>query len=58
MAALVHKLQMLCKGALRQSNSEESLTLPDRLANPEECAALLRDPMDVEQYDSVPDQLQ
>ena len=57
-AALVRKIWSLCKSALRRSNSEELLTLPDRLANPEECAALLRDPMDVEQYDSVPGLLQ
>ena len=45
MAALVLKI----RSALRRSNSEESLMLPDRLTNPEECAALLRDPMDVGQ---------
>ena len=53
MAALVLKVRLLCNIALRRSNSEESLALPDRLANPEECTALLRDPMDVDQYDSV-----
>ena len=55
MAALVLKVQLLCKSALRRSNSEESL-LPERLANPEECAALLQDPMDIDQYNNEPDQ--
>ena len=56
MAALVLKIWLLCKASLRQSNSEESL--PDRLANPKECAALLQDPMAVYQdTDNVPGQL-
>ena len=47
---------MMDAHVLRQSNSEESL--PDRLANPEECAALLQDPMAVYQdTDNAPDQL-
>ena len=54
MAALVLKVQLLCKSALRQSISEDSL-LPERLANPEECAALLQDPMDIDQYNNDPD---
>ena len=56
-SALVRKLHQLCKGALRQNDPEESITVPDRLANPEECAALLQDPMNIAQYDSVPDGL-
>ena len=36
-----------CTTALRQRRFEEQL--PDRLANPEECAALLQDPMAVDQ---------
>ena len=52
MAALVRKIRLLCRSVLRRSSSEESL-IPDRLANPEECAALLRDPMDVGQYNNV-----
>ena len=36
-----------CTKALRQRRFEEQL--PDRLANPEECAALLQDPMAVDQ---------
>ena len=36
------------KRLVRQRNLEEQL--PDRLANPEECAALLRDPMAVDKY--------
>ena len=40
MAALVRKIRLLCRSVLRRSSSEESL-LPDRLANPEECTALL-----------------
>ena len=56
MAALLSKVRLLYKRVLRQSNSEESL--PDRLANPEECAALLQDPMAVYQdTDNAPDQL-
>ena len=44
------------KRLVRQRNLEEQL--PDRLANPEECAALLRDPMAVDQYcDATPDGL-
>ena len=53
-AVVLHKVQLLCKTALRKSISEESL--PDRLANPEECAALLQDPMDIYQdTDNAPD---
>ena len=48
MTVLMHKVRLLCKSALRKSNLEESL--PYRLANPEECAALLQDPMAVYQY--------
>ena len=56
MAALLRKVRLLYKSVLRQSNSEESL--PDRLANPEECAALLQDPMSVYQDTyNAPDQL-
>ena len=58
MAALVLKIRLLCNSAVRQSNSEESLAQPDRLANPEECAALLQDPMDVDQYNSITGLLQ
>ena len=56
MAALLRKVRLLYKSVLKRSKSEESL--PDRLANPEECAALLQDPMAVYQdTDKVPDQL-
>ena len=58
MAALVLKIRLLCNSTVRQSNSEESLAQPDRLANPEECAALLQDPMDVDKYDSISGLLQ
>ena len=53
-SALLLKIRLLCNSTLRQRNSEESLAQPDRLVNPEECAALLRDPMDIDQYDPVP----
>ena len=36
-----------CTISLRQRRLEEQL--PDRMANPEECAALLQDPMAVDQ---------
>jgi hypothetical protein len=36
-----------CTISLRQRRVEEQL--PDRMANPEECAALLQDPMAVDQ---------
>ena len=54
LSALLLKIRRLCNSTLRQRNSEESLAQPDRLVNPEECAALLRDPMDIDQYDTVP----
>ena len=54
LSALLLKIRQLCNSTLRQRNSEESLAQPDRLVNPEECAALLRDPMDIDQYDTVP----
>ena len=54
LSALLLKIRLLCNSTLRQGNSEESLAQPDRLVNPEECAALLRDPMDIDQYDTVP----
>ena len=53
LSALLLKIRLLCNSTLRQRNSEESLAQPDRLVNPEECAALLRDPMDIDQYDTV-----
>ena len=40
-----------CTIAPRQRRLEE--LLPDRLANPEECAALLKDPMAVDQGTAV-----
>ena len=46
MSELVHKLRLHW-----QRNTEES---PYRLANPEECAALLKDPMNVDHYGSAP----
>ena len=56
LAALLRKVRLLCKSVLKRSNLEESL--PDRLVNAEECAALLQDPMAVYQdTDNVPDQL-
>ena len=54
LSALLLKIRRLCNSTKRQRNSEESLAQPDRLVNPEECAALLRDPMDIDQYDTVP----
>ena len=50
---MLHRVWMLvpCTRALRQKRSEE--LLPDRLANPEECAALLKDPMAVDQGTAV-----
>ena len=54
LSALLLKIRLLCNSTLRQRNSEESLAQPDCLVNPEECAALLRDPMDIDQYDTVP----
>ena len=54
LSSLLLKIRLLCNSTLRQRNSEESLAQPDRLINPEECAALLRDPMDIDQYDPVP----
>ena len=47
-AALVLKIRLLCESTWRRNNSVESL-LPDRCTNPEECAALLQDPMNIEQ---------
>ena len=46
---MLHRVWMLlpCTRALRQRRLEE--LLPDRMANPEECAALLKDPMAVDQ---------
>ena len=54
LSALLVKIRLLCNSTMRQRNSEESLAQPDRLVNPEECAALLQDPMDIGQYDTVP----
>ena len=54
LSALLLKIRLLCNSTMRQRNSEESLAQPDRLVNPEECAALLQDPMDIDQYDTVP----
>ena len=50
---MLHRVWMLlpCTIALRQRRLEEPL--PDRLANPEECAALLKDPMAVDQGTAV-----
>ena len=46
---MLHRVWMLlpCTLALRQRRWDEEL--PDRLANPEECAALLHDPMAIDQ---------
>ena len=46
---MLHRMWTLlpCRKALGQRGLEE--LLPDRLANPEECAALLKDPMAVDQ---------
>ena len=54
LSALLFKIRLLCNSTLRQSISEESLGQPERLVNPEECAALLQDPMDIDQYDAIP----
>ena len=50
---MLHRVWMLlpCTRALRQRRLEE--LLPGRLANPEECAALLKDPMAVDQGTAV-----
>ena len=50
---MLHRVWMLlpCTRTLRQRRLEE--LLPDRLANPEECAALLKDPMAVDQGTAV-----
>ena len=42
---MIWKLLLPCKRLVRKRNLDESL--PDRLVNPEECAALLQDPMAV-----------
>ena len=50
---ILHRVWMLlpCTIAPRQRRLEE--LLPDRLANPEECAALLKDPMAVDESTAV-----